>query len=472
MFARFSPFRPQLPPLAPPRRLVKVDVTRNPSVQQEYGVAGFPTLKWFVNGKLSRLSVDARTADGLVSFCKKNTDGGPVTSTERLKGHINQFPFVAVAYVQDEEGETFDALSEVEGEFMHLEFVYITSASIAADMKAKVPSIVFYVGDQAATVEHVYDGPLESQEVEWAVRRLSTETVLTLNDDNADDILLENYTPKVVLFRSQGEISAEHIVLKDTADKMKHMYNFMVVQDGTNERLSRFVGLETHSDPPKPWIYVFQVAKNKRYRFEGEMSVEGLTQFLNAFEADELSPYQMSEPIPEEEEEGVLVKSVVGKTFHEFVNQDKHAVIEFFAPWASQSRALEPRLKITAQYFEARYPGEFVFGRIDGTKNEVGDDSQIQGFPTVWLYPKGKKGPPFPIDLSKESGDVHLLVKSLRLACEKPREQRSEEAEYVQAAKRFKAAVRGLKGSMAAAVKQLNAASAELEKLARKKSEL
>ena len=26
------------------------------------------------------------------------------------------------AYVQDEEGETFDALSEVEGEFMHLEF--------------------------------------------------------------------------------------------------------------------------------------------------------------------------------------------------------------------------------------------------------------------------------------------------------------------------------------------------------------
>ena len=90
----------------------------------------------------------------------------------------------------------------------------------------------------------------------------------------------------------------------------------------------------------------------------------------------------------------------------------------------------------------------------------------------VWLYPKGMKGPPFPIDLSKESGDVHLLVKSLRLACEKPREQRSEEAEYVQAAKRFKAAVRGLKGSMAAAVKQLNAASAELEKLARKKSEL
>ena len=51
----------------------KVDVTRNPSVQPEYGVGGFPTLKWFVNGELSRLSVDARTSHGLVEFCKKNT---------------------------------------------------------------------------------------------------------------------------------------------------------------------------------------------------------------------------------------------------------------------------------------------------------------------------------------------------------------------------------------------------------------
>jgi hypothetical protein len=57
-----------------------VDVTRNPSVQPEYGVGGFPTLKWFVNGELSRLSVDARTSHGLVEFCKKNTGGTQFTS--------------------------------------------------------------------------------------------------------------------------------------------------------------------------------------------------------------------------------------------------------------------------------------------------------------------------------------------------------------------------------------------------------
>jgi len=59
-----------------------------------------------------------------------------------------------------------------------------------------------------------------------------------------------------------------------------------------------------------------------------------------------------------------------------------------------------------------------------------------------------QKGPPFPIDLSKESSDIHLFVKSLRLACEKPKEERAQEHEYVAAAKRFKAAVRALEGNL------------------------
>jgi len=451
-------------------RIAKVDVTRNPSVQPDYGVSGFPTLKWFVNGKLSRLSVDARTSDGLVAFCKKNTDGGPVASTERLKAHLDQYAFVAVAYVEEEDSDHFEALSETEGDMMHLEFVYITSPSIATEMKAKVPSIVFYTREKESTAEEVYDGPLTGEEVTYAVRRLSTETIKMLNDENSDELIFEDSTPKVVLFRSQGEISGEFIALKGAAEALKHKFNFYVVGEDSNERLTRFVGLETESSPPQAWIYVFQVNKNKRYRYEGEMHMSGLSSWLTAYEQDEISPYLMSET--PKEDDGSIVKTVVGTTFREFKELDKHVVVEFYAPWCGHCRSLEPRYKLTAEYLELKFPGEFAFGKIDGTKNEVGDDNQIQGFPTVWLFPKGKKGPPFPIDLSKESSDIHLFVKSLRLACEKPKEERAKEPEYVAAAKRFKAAVRALEGTMAPAVKELNEASARLEKIAAKKSEL
>ena len=79
-----------------------MDVTRNPSVQGEYGVEGFPTLRWFVNGKPSRLIVEARSAEALVAFCKRNSDGGAVGSAEQLVKHIEEHPVVVVAYLHDE----------------------------------------------------------------------------------------------------------------------------------------------------------------------------------------------------------------------------------------------------------------------------------------------------------------------------------------------------------------------------------
>lgn len=59
--------------------------------------------------------------------------------------------------------------------------------------------------------------------------------------------------------------------------------------------VASFVGLETDSDPPKPWIYVFVVSKNKRFRFEGDMTAAGLSSFLQSYDQDELAPYLMSE---------------------------------------------------------------------------------------------------------------------------------------------------------------------------------
>ena len=70
-------------------RLAEVDVTQHSSVQAEYGIAGFPTLKWFVNGKESRLTVEARSAEELVAFCTKNSEDGPVASTEKLKDKLS-----------------------------------------------------------------------------------------------------------------------------------------------------------------------------------------------------------------------------------------------------------------------------------------------------------------------------------------------------------------------------------------------
>ena len=58
------------------------------------------------------------------------------------------------------------------------------------------------------------------------------------------------------------------------------------------------------------------------------------------------------------------------------------------------------------------------------------------------------------------------MVKALRLACDKPKQERQHEAAYVAAATRFKHAVRALEGSLQPAVAELNEAAERLEKLA------
>lgn len=40
--------------------------------------------------------------------------------------------------------------------------------------------------------------------------------------------------------------------------------------------------------------------------------------------------------------------------------------------------------------------------------------AQVDKVPQVWLFPKGKKGPPFPIDLTTQAADVRDLVKMVR----------------------------------------------------------
>ena len=294
--------------------------------------------------------------------------------------------------------------------------------------------------------------------------------VKELDDENGDELLEDEEAPKVVLFRSPGQLSGEFIALKEAAAALKHRFNFFAVQPGTNERLEQFVGLQSSADPQRPWLYVFRIDKSVRYRFEGDdmTSPSALLEWLRAFEADGLAPYLMSEQPPSvDAERSALVKTVVGNTFAEFANQDKHVVVDFYAPWCGQCRRLEQSLQLVATYLQAKFPDEFVFGKMDGTKNEVSHlDGGIEAFPTVWLFPKGKKEPPYPIDLSRESADPHLLVKALRLACDKPKQERQHEAAYVAAATRFKHAVRALEGSLQPAVAELNEAAERLEKLA------
>merc|ERR1719421_2529537 len=97
-----------------------------------------------------------------------------------------------------------------------------------------------------------------------------------------------------------------------------------------------------------------------------------------------------SEPIPEEQGEGVQV--VVGKNLEEKVFQKQRDVmLEIYAPWCGHCKKLEPEYRKLGQYVKKNEVEDLLLiAKMDGTENDAPrHDVQWSGFPTIYYVPAG-----------------------------------------------------------------------------------
>jgi len=81
----------------------------------------------------------------------------------------------------------------------------------------------------------------------------------------------------------------------------------------------------------------------------------------------------------------------VAKNYNDIVLDDaKDVLIEFYAPWCGHCKALAPKYEeLAALYGKSEFKDKVVIAKVDATANDVPDE--IQGFPTIKLYPAGDK---------------------------------------------------------------------------------
>ena len=138
-----------------------------------------------------------------------------------------------------------------------------------------------------------------------------------------------------------------------------------------------------------------------------------------------MEPSVKSEPIPEKQEGPVKV--VVAKNYKEIVLENENDVLlEFYAPWCGHCkrsalicsclRSFHTDAQITSlapKYEElaAMYPdsAQVTIAKVDATANDVPDE--IQGFPTIKLFPAGAKSEPLTYSGSRTIEDLAAFVK-------------------------------------------------------------
>merc|ERR1712036_43298 len=369
-----------------PIKLAKVDATEESATAEKFEVRGYPTLKFFKNGKPMEYG-GGRTADTIVSWLEKKT-GPPakaLASLDDAKAYTEGKSVSIIGFFKD---ETTDAAKG-----------YLAAAGMMDDFEFGI------TGDDAVFAEYGIEG----------------EAVLLLKDfDDGKAVLSEGITeeavakfvsseslPLVIDFNHEtaqkifsGEVKSHFLMFSsakadDHADKLEKMRAMAKSSKGK----MLFVTINTDEEDHKRILEFFGITESELPTYRAiklgeDMSkfkpeddkYENAEQFVTDFLEGKLKQHLMSQEIPEDwDKEGVKV--LVGKNFQEVaMNVEKDVLVEFYAPWCGHCKQLVPIWDELGEKYKDHE--SIVIAKMDSTANEL-EEVKVQGFPTIKLFKKG-----------------------------------------------------------------------------------
>merc|ERR1712122_109230 len=369
-----------------PIKLGKVDATEESSLAEKFEVRGYPTLKFFKNGKAMEYS-GGRTADTIVSWVEKKT--GP--PAKALAGAEEAKAFV--------EGKDVAVIGCFKEESTVAAKAFLGAASSMDDIPFGI------TGDEAVCSEYGVTG----EGVVMVKTFDDGKAILTddLSEENIAKFISSESLPLVIDFNHEtaqkifsGEVKSHFLMFSsakadDHAEKLEKLRGFAK----TNKGKMLFVTINTDEEDHKRILEFFGIteAELPTYRaiklgedmskFKPEDDkFENAEQFVTDFLEGKLKQHLMSQEVPEDwDKEGVKV--LVGKNFHEVaMNTEKDVLVEFYAPWCGHCKQLVPIWdKLGEKYKDHE---SIVIAKMDSTANEL-EEVKVQGFPTIKLFKKG-----------------------------------------------------------------------------------
>ena len=144
----------------------------------------------------------------------------------------------------------------------------------------------------------------------------------------------------------------------------------------------------------------------KKYRMLEELTRDSLTEFVEDYLSDNLTPYYMSEPPPRK---GVgPVRTVVGSTFSKIVyDSSKNVVVKFCVSSLSTCQEAEVWYRRAAANYNEK---DLVFGEINVELNDVPiTKMKFDELPALVFSPKGSKDEGDLIKIKQPDDDSDLM---------------------------------------------------------------
>lgn len=391
--------------------IAKVNGDSEQSLMEKYEIQGFPTVKLFKNGEVYRSYEGQRTADAVEKWLEKKT--GPVSQELKTEQEIEDFKkdrTVVVGFFKSRDSENYKQfISQADSQELE-EFQF--GEVVGSDELNKKYNIQ---NDEEFVIFRSFqpDEPAHSSDFSNMAKFVKDNAYPLVEEINAKTFqrLLEKDLPIGALFIHFNENKQSYIdMLYEVALQFKDKITIGYSDGDTYGEQLNIMGGDKNNLPGFG-IMDFNKQQNYPLRDQPEITKEKLTQFIQDYLDGKIEPHYRSEEPPQTNDEAVKV--VVGKTFEDWVTKNEDDVLlEFYAPWCGHCKQLEPKYKQLAE--DLQNVQGLTIAKIDATENDT--PISIEGFPTIYFFPKGQKEKPIQYEGDRSVEDMKRFIKENAVA--------------------------------------------------------
>jgi len=369
--------------------LAKVDATEQSELAEEHKIRGYPTLKFFRDGKPSDYN-GGRTADEIVNWLLKKT--GPaakaIASVDEAKEFAAANNIVVLGLFKDLESEAAKQYLAAAQEIDDFRFGISADADVLKEYEVAGDAAVLLL-KKFDDPKVAFDGEIKSDAIVKFVKTESLPLVIEFNHESAQKIFGGEVKNHLLLFVGKSHADAEKITgaARDVAKDFKGKVLFVTVDTDEDEhqRILEFFGMKKDELPAMRLIHLEE--EMTKYKPEAtELTGETMKTFVQTFIDGNLKPHLLSEEIPDDWDKNP-VKVLVSKNFDSVAfDKSKDVLVEFYAPWCGHCKQLAPIYDELGEKYKDHE--SVVIAKMDATTNEL-EHTKIQSFPTIKLYKKG-----------------------------------------------------------------------------------
>jgi len=366
--------------------LVAVDATEHKELATKFGVQGFPTLKWIVNGEETDYT-GGRTKDDIVSWITKKT-GPPAEKVDdeaAFEAFKDKADVVVLGWFASEDSaaaKEFIAAAETDEEAL---YGISTDASVKSAAGVSGDSVVIFRKFEAPDEPRLEcEGDLTKDNIKKCVSGNLLPLIVPFSQSNAQKIFGGAVKKHVLIFIESADASADTLAqARPIASKYKGEYLFVSVSK-SDDRILEFFGV-TVDDLPTARI-VEMGEQMKKFKLEGSFSQDNLEKFVASHSNGEISPDLKSEDSADDDMTGALW-ILKGNTHDDVVfDPSKNVFVKYYAPWCGHCKKMAPDWDKLSEHYAG--DDDIVIAKFDATANEV-ESVPVQGFPTLKFFPKG-----------------------------------------------------------------------------------